>query len=460
MAGLYTEGESKILSGVYSLIIATSTAISAGSRGVVAYPFTADWGPVNVLVSGNVAELRNTFNALESALSVGKVYNHATKGQPQKVIGYRMATPAAKVAEATVGTWVFETLYPTTRPFTITVKEGVTEGTIKFILTEKGVELWSFTVGSVEEFIQNVNSSEYIRVKTKAAALPEANAGVQFANGSNGEEVTVANYSAFLEELNADGTANAFSLDGVDDEAINAAVIAWLAEVRQEGFYVTYVAGGPKSWDNDLDIANAKSLEYNQRPVINVGNGCDGYSAAEMAIFIAARVAAVALNSTLTDETVPYNAVNKRCKRPIREKAKLSGTLIFVAKGDTVEIDEAVNTLTSPKKPEVAEMGSIRVSSTLDYVVHDLEVFGEEYKKAKSNTESFRATYATTVEQNYLQPLVSQEILKEGAYYEPDPEYHGENAIYKPKANEAFFTGDITPNESPERIYQKLNTVF
>lgn len=371
-----------------------------------------------------------------------------------------MATPAAKVAEATVGTWVFETLYPTTRPFTITVKEGVTEGTIKFILTEKGVELWSFTVASVEEFIQNVNSSEYIRVKAKAAALPEANAGVQFANGSNGEEVTVANYSTFLEELNADGTANAFSLDGVDDEAINAAVIAWLADVRQEGFYVTYVAGGPKSWDNDLDIANAKSLEYNQRPVINVGNGCDGYSAAEMAIFIAARVAAVALNSTLTDETVPYNAVNKRLKRPIREKAKLSGTLIFVAKGDTVEIDEAVNTLTSPKKPEVAEMGSIRVSSTLDYVVHDLEVFGEEYKKAKSNTESFRATYATTVEQNYLQPLVSQEILKEGAYYEPDPEYHGENAIYKPKANEAFFTGDITPNESPERIYQKLNTVF
>ena len=28
------------------------------------------------------------------------------------------------------------------------------------------------------------------------------------------------------------------------------------------------------------------------------------------------------------------------------------------------------------------------------------------------------------------------------------------------KANEAFFVGNITPNESPEIIYQKLSTVF
>ena len=212
--------------------------------------------------------------------------------------------------------------------------------------------------------------------------------------------------------------------------------------------------------DSATDTANAKSREINYRPVINVGNGCDGYTAAEMAIFVAARVAAVALNSSLTDETVPYQAVNVRLKKSVRERAKKAGTIIFVAKGDTVEIDEGVNTLTSPKSGEVKEMGSIRVSSTIDYVVHDLELFGEEYKKAKSNTDSFRATYATTVQQQYLDPLVAQEILKEGASYEPDPDYYGENATKKAKANEAFFVGDITPNESPEKIYQKLSTVF
>lgn len=460
MAGLYTEGESKILSGVYSLILAISTAISAGSRGVVAYPFTADWGPVNTLVSGSTEILKANFNAVGSTLSVGKVYTHAAKGAPKKVLGYRMADATAKVAEAVVGDWTFETIYPTTRKFTIVVKEGVEENTIKFSLVENAVELMVLNAATVDALVSGVNVSDYIRVKKAGATLPEANAGVEFENGSNGDTVTISQYSAFLDAIEADGTANAFSLDGVSDEAIIASVVAWLSTVRQEGFYVTFISGGPAVWDTALDNANAKSREFNNRAIINVGNGCDGYTAAEMAMFVAARVAAVALNSTLTDETVPYGTVNQRLKRTVREKARQSGTLIFVANGDTVEIDEGVNTLTSPKAGEVAEMGSIRVASTIDYVVHDLEVFGEEYKKAKSNTPEFRATYATTVEQQYLQPLVRQEILKDGVYYKPDPDYHGDAAIYKPKANEAFFTGDITPNESPERIYQKLLTVF
>lgn len=460
MAGLYVEGESKILSGVYSLIKATSNSITMGSRGCVAYPFTADWGPVNTLVSGNLAALKDTFHAVDSQMSVGSVYNHASKGKPRKVLGFRMATDSAKPAEATVGAWVFETLYPTTRPFVISVKETVEDEAVKLVLTENGVELANFLVSDAASLIEMVNASEYIRVKTSAKDLPSANAGVAFANGNNGSTVTVQNYSQFLDEIEADGTANAFSLDGVEDASINVTVLAWLATARQEGFYVTYVAGGPLTWDSAIDTANAKSKEYNSRAVINVGNGCEGYSSAEIAIFVAARVASVALNGSLTDETVPYTTVNKRLKKIDRERARQSGTLIFVANGDTVEIDEGVNTLTSPVAPEVAEMGSIRVASTIDYVVHDLEEFGNEYKKGKSNTDEFRETYAATVQQNYLQPLVDQEILKAGVYYKPDPDYHGDNAIYKPKANEAFFVGDITPNESPERIYQKLNAVF
>lgn len=460
MAGLYTEGESKVLSGVYSLIIAISTSITSGGRGIVAYPFTADWGPVNELTAGNLRELRDNYNAVGSSLSVGKIYTHASNGEPKKVLGYRMATAEAKVAAATVDTWVFETVYPTTRPFVLVVKDGVEDGSIKISLVENAVELTSFLVSDVDSLVTMVNASDYIRVKTKGTTLPKANAGVEFKGGNNGDAVTVTNYTAFLDEIEADGTANAFSLDGVSDESIISTVIAWVKDVRQEGFYVSFVTGGPKAWDSATDTANAKSREINYRPVINVGNGCDGYTAAEMAIFVAARVAAVALNSSLTDETVPYQAVNVRLKKSIRERAKKAGTIIFVAKGDTVEIDEGVNTLTSPKSGEVKEMGSIRVSSTIDYVVHDLELFGEEYKKAKSNTDSFRATYATTVQQQYLDPLVAQEILKEGASYEPDPDYYGENATKKAKANEAFFVGDITPNESPEKIYQKLSTVF
>lgn len=404
------------------------------------------FGLVQILLqkTSDYARQQVNYNAVGSSLSVGKIYTHASNGEPKKVLGYRMATAEAKVAAATVDTWVFETVYPTTRPFVLVVKDGVEDGSIKISLVENAVELTSFLVSDVDSLVTMVNASDYIRVKTKGTTLPKANAGVEFKGGNNGDAVTVTNYTAFLDEIEADGTANAFSLDGVSDESIISTVIAWVKDVRQEGFYVSFVTGGPKAWDSATDTANAKSREINYRPVINVGNGCDGYTAAEMAIFVAARVAAVALNSSLTDETVPYQAVNVRLKKSVRERAKKAGTIIFVAKGDTVEIDEGVNTLTSPKSGEVKEMGSIRVSSTIDYVVHDLELFGEEYKKAKSNTDSFRATYATTVQQQYLDPLVAQEILKEGASYEPDPDYYGENATKKAKANEAFFVGDIT----------------
>ena len=87
-----------------------------------------------------------------------------------------------------------------------------------------------------------------------------------------------------------------------------------------------------------------------------MGNGCDGYTAAEMAIFVAARVAAVALNSSLTDETVPYQAVNVRLKKSIRERAKKAGTLNFVAKGEMCIRDRVMKLLKDKAQGEFSDL--------------------------------------------------------------------------------------------------------
>ena len=81
-----------------------------------------------------------------------------------------MATAEAKVAAATVDTWVFETVYPTTRPFVLVVKDGVEDGSIKISLVENAVELTSFLVSDVDSLVTMVNASDYIRVKTKGKA--------------------------------------------------------------------------------------------------------------------------------------------------------------------------------------------------------------------------------------------------------------------------------------------------
>lgn len=464
MAGTFIKGVRKVLSGVYSRIVAVINSITAGTRGVVAYPFTSDWGPVNVLTPVNIGEFNELYHAEDTTLTAKKIYKHAANGAPSKLLAYRMATTDAAKATCTLGEGglQLETLYPTTRPFTIVVKDGVATGSKTIELIENGVKLLSVTDTTVSGLAKQINASEYIRTKNAESitTLPANANSIAFSGGKNGNSVTVTQYTAFLEEVESDATANAFSLDGVSDTSIITSVITWLKRVRQEGLYITFVTGGPSSWDGDTSAADTASVGYNYRAVINVGNGCDDYTAADMAIFVAARVAAVALNRTLTDETVPYTKVNKVLKKTVRETAKQKGTLLFVKNGDFVEIDEGVNTLTAPGDGESKEFGKIRVSNTLDYVTKDLEAFGNEYKKTKSNTAEARQCYATLVEEQYLKPLINDEVIKDGCYYKPDPEYHGDSAVYTPAIDEAYFVADITPVDSMERIYQTIGVNF
>lgn len=463
MAGTYIEGSSKVLSGVYSLIQAAVSRAQMSSRGVVAYPCTSNWGPVNKLtLMGGQSEFKSTYNADGTTLTAKAVDLHGYRGNPQTVLAYRMATSAAAKATCTLGVTSIklETKYPTDRAFTVVVKDG-TAGTKIIDIVENGIKLATVEGSTVGDLAAKLALTDYVNVTSVGADLPANTAGVVFTGGNNGDVVTVSEYAAFLDELEADGTANAFALDGVTDDAIIATVTTWVNRVRQEGLYITYVNGGPAAWDTDGGVAaNAKSVALNSRSIINVGNGCEGYTAAEMAIFIAARVASVPLNRTLTDEIVPYTGVNKKLKPGQRQTAKTMGTLVFVQDGNAVVIDEAVNTLTMPRADEQREMGKIRINNALDSILKDLEAFGKEYKKNRSNTQEARETYAATVEDTYLKPLANMEVIQDGYYYRPDPDFHGPKAVHKPALDEAYFYADLTPVDSMERIYQKIGVNF
>lgn len=466
MAGTYLEGTSKVLSGVYSLIKAAIEAVSLGARGIAAYPFTADWGPVNELKTTLYSsEFDKLYNAKNTGYTANKVYVHGFKGKPQQVLAYRMATGDAAKGTCSLNddaaqlSLSLETLYPSDRAFIAVVKDALTGGK-EIQITEDGVLLVSVTGTTVNELEAALNLTDYVRVVNKGADLPANTAGANFAGGNNGSAVTSTEYSAFLDALEGDGTPNAFAFDGVTDEAILTLAETWVKRVRDEGLYITWVRGGPNSWDTSMETANTKSQALNHRGIINVGNGCDGYSAAEMAVFIAARVASVPLNRTLTDEVVDYDAVNKKLTPGERVTAKKAGTLVFVQQGSAVLIDEGINTFTVPGTDEVAEMGKIRINNSIDQILKDLEAFGDEYKKTRSNTQAARETYAATVENTYFLPLQTLEVVQPGYFYRPDPEYHGKDAVFTPKIDEAFFYADITPVDSMERIYQKIKLNF
>jgi hypothetical protein len=469
MAGTYIEGSSKPLSGVYTLIKAALTGVSMGSRGIVAFPFTASWGPVGTLETViTQPEFEKKYNAAATGFSAKKINDLGFKAGTQRTLAYRMALPAAAKGVVTLNdnaaakSLELETLYPSARSFVAVVKDGLAGGSKKIEITEGGVLLMAVEGTTVADLEAKLNASEFVRVKSKGANMPNNTAGAAFAGGNNGTAVTATEYSGFLTAVEADGKAQAFALDGVTDEAILTVAETWVRRVRLEGLYITWVRGGLSTWDADLALANTKSKALNMRGIINVGNGLDGNTSADMAIFVAGRAAAVALNRTLTDEPVPFTVVNNKVAVTPgnRVVAKESGTLIFVMKGDAVVIDEGVNTLTTPPAGEQKEMGKIRINNALDQIAKDLEVFGDEYKRDKSNTQEARETYAATVENTYLAGLQAMEVLQPGFFYRPDPQYHGKTAVFKPKIDEAFFHADVTPVDSMERIYQKIGVSF
>lgn len=466
MAGTYQPGEHKDLSGVYTRIVTAITAVSLGARGIVAYPFTASWGPVNELqdIYGET-DFKDLFNAEDAGFTANKILTHAFKGSPSLVLGYRMGAGAIKgkatLAAGAGAGWVLETLYPSARSLTAKVTDNLSSGKIVEIL-EGGRSLAKVEANTVADLAAALNTTDFVRVETVGEALPDAAAGVPFAGGSNGSTVTGTEYTAFREVLEADGRARALALDTYEDAAEVAATVAWVRRVRNEGLYISFVNGGPLAWDNDIAAANVVSKGFNHRAIINVGNGADGYTAGDMAIFVAARAASVPLNRSITDENTPYAQVNKKLTKSTRITAKKAGTLLFVQNGNFVQIDEGINTLTQIADPENErlEFSKIRVSNTLDQIAGDLEVFGDEYKKTRSNTPEARETYAALVEDSYYAPLVAQEVLAAGATYRPDTEYHGPNAIHTAKIDEAYFVSGITPVDGMEKIYQKIGVNF
>lgn len=471
MAGLYTEGQSQELSGVYSLVKATASQGPAAAIGVAAFPFTANWGPVNQLLPyGTAKDFNDTYNADGSAFSANKVYDLAYADatyKPSTLLGYRMATSAAAKGSATLavgaGTpWQLETLYPSDRAFTAVVKAGVAAGTTAVQIVEAGVILWGDEDTTIDALAAKIDASGVVKVKVKGTALPSNTAGVAFAGGNNGAAPTVTEYSAFLTEVETDGSANAVALDGVTDESVLTVFETWVKRVRGEGLYLEGYRGGLAAWDTDLSQANTKSVAINYRGIVNVGNGCDGYTAADMAIFAAAYACSRPLNTSVTDQVMPFENVNSKTQltKANRILAKQKGTLIFVMKGGKVVIDEGVNTLTAPTGDEKKEMGKMRVSRTIDYVNRATESFGDEYKKTKSNTQAARQAFAATIEDEFFRGLARDEVIQPDYSYIEDPDFHSDKASQSAKIDEAFFVSSYWPTDSMEKIYQKFNVKF
>ncbi|MGM0846891.1 MAG: phage tail sheath subtilisin-like domain-containing protein [Bacillota bacterium] len=201
-------------------------------------------------------------------------------------------------------------------------------------------------------------------------------------------------------------TFNALAFDGEVSETIQDSTKLWIAEKREEGKHVFYVAGGTVAEDQDITLGNARTERLSDDYVVNVVSGgiaTDGtaYSSAEIAPYVASLIAKTPLNQSITYLELPFIDVTKRFKKAEIVSALEVGSLVFFHDGEIVRVEAGVTS--STKK--------IRAVSSRQAVSTDIrKTVNSQYIGKLNNTPDSRKALMASIKA-YLERLEDDNVL-------------------------------------------------
>lgn len=324
MSGSFRAGEEKERPGVYRRHVnAGGTEVAGAAEGVGLAVVSGTWGPLNKPMVTDASD------DVASIIGSGKGANVITQmriGGVNDIVVVRVGsggTPATITLkddkEADVVT--LTTLYPTSRAFTVTIKESLEDDTQKMAIIQEGtkeLEAVSFTAGpaEVDGIIAALKNSAYVKAVKKADGTGKLKAVSQakFAGGADPTVNTEAYGAGFeaSEEESWDGIA-------VDSEepAVHMLLYTFINRKFEEGMYPYACVGEPKSVDIDTRIQHAAAFnDFKMHYVLNSWVGADGvvYEGYLAAARIIGMIIAVASNASLTHSVIT-GATSKRSIR-------------------------------------------------------------------------------------------------------------------------------------------------
>lgn len=477
--GVWSETDKPVLPGLYlNFKAAAVETLDAGSRGVVAIPVRAHWGPVRQFVE-IVSEraLIDTFGTDESGGATAyTTVRLALMGGARKVLAYRLADSDAAAASTTLtdtaGTPAIrlDAKYPGERGnnFNVTVRPNPSDSTKKDILLYEGTKLlrtFTFADGSIQVAIDSVNNDPR-NVWITATKLGDGNGQLQdvtnqaFSGGNSGiAGVTATDYTDFLAAAEGQLFSH-LALDGVTDPAIHAAVKEWVARVRTEGKGVQAVLGGSAADDTAADAVNkaiARSASFDHEGVINVGVGAvkDGvtYSSAQVAAYVAGLESSRALNEATTFAVTPFDDVTRRWTRAEQEEAIKNGVFLLIHDGRRVKVLRGINTLTTVREGQNEAWKKTKTIRVIDAIAEDLTRTTEDsYIGKVPNTEEGRLALIGAYKA-YLETLAASSVIDPVFNVYPDPDYHGPDAPNTPQPDEVYIRWEIKLVDVMEKIF-------
>lgn len=467
--GTWSYSEKKERAGLYINFKAAAAAqIQGGSRGIVAMPIKADWGPLNEFVTITTEkELYDTFGTggtvklAKRALVAGKDY------KPSKLLLYRIAGTSVKKASVNNGTVLkIEAKYHGTdgNKINYSVADNIIDGTKKdFKIFNGNVLLKTYTVTPTDiaglASIVNADTDSLVTLTKLADGTLTDVANQYLSSGDSGLTVTSQDYINAMTAFEV-RAFNVFCLDGIVDSAIITSTRDWIKRLRNEGKKVQLTIGGSSADDNDVVQGNTRSRACDHEGIINVIVGTkvrdEVYTSAETACQVAGLIAGTPINKSTTYKVL--DDVDDVTKRLTNEEIKLaikSGSFVLVADTDpetevtVVKVERGINTLTTYTEEKNEKFSKIRVIRTLDAISDDLtKTASKSYIGELDNNDDGRAALLSAYKL-YLEQLANDNAISKDFINEVDKYVVSDG-------DKVYLNTEIAAIDSIEQIFNNI----
>lgn len=463
MAGYFLVGETKVRPGSYFNIGKNETSAADVINGVTAVIFRSDFGPTGSAVKLSAEE------GYESTYGTGGTTDailQALNGGAQTIIACRLGkggTQASAILKDENGedAITITAKYPGAKEFTITIKEKLSDPSMKQCMIYSGakeIETIDFESGENEaqSFADAMESSSGFSAKVSEGKENSALANVlqQKMEGGTDPAITTEDYSDALVAVEP-YMFNTICVD-TEDTSVHLLVAAFMNRIFESGSLAQAVVAERSSVD--LETRMARAVSFNDEKMIYVlnpnvdasGKTLDGYQTAAR---IAGMVGAVSSRLSLTHMVITdFTDICERLTNTNVIQAERKGCLVLTmnTKGQ-IWIDSAINTLITPPDNKDAGWKKIRRTKTrFELLRRCNEVTDELVGKVDNDTNGRKTIIGQLLD-------VGSNMISEGKLVSFNV---AESDLYAADTDSCWFVIDVVDKDSAEHIYSFFNFQF
>lgn len=449
MSGFFTIGEIKDRPGVYYRYENAGSAESDADEGIGAVVGHSDWGPLNTPV--HVTPDTSILAAIGSGDGVDAV-TEMMHGGCNEVVFVRIGSGGTKPTITFSGI-TLTAKYPSSRLFSITVKETLEDASVKkFVLYEGStiLETKTFTADAnateAQALATALENSKYVDVVVASSASTVAETNQASFTAGVDPTSTISSYSAGFEALEPE-YFNVLCVDSTQN-SVHAMVEAFLDRIYEAGAFPMAIVAEDMSIAYDTRMTHAAT--FNDEKMVYLLNGFVTANGAMRRFLAAARIggmiAASDSNTSLTHQVIAdaIGLDESFTNTQIIKGLKKGCLILSLNSSKEVMIEKAITTLVSLGDNQDRGWKKIRRVKTRMELMRRIQNTVDALIGKVDNDEDGRATIIAAI-QRVLDAMIGEKKLSSGTANLDET-----NAPY---GDSAWFVIAVDDLDSIETIY-------